>query len=371
MNKNNLVMADSPLLINLSFLLAEPTGISTYAANVFPYLKKLEPTLLTAHHYPEFNCYAIPDNLTPAQGTKGHFNRLLWTQFQLPKIYKQLKASLLFSPIPEAPLYQKTRNIIMVHDLIPLRFPRWNSALTQYFKWWFPEVLRQSEHIICNSQATADDLVDFFQVPAQKVTPILLAYNAQHFRRLENLSPLNPDSKPYFLYLGRHDPHKNLTRLLTAFSKLSNSKDYELWLAGPTDKRYTPKLAIQAEELGIQNQVKFLDYVSYQELPIILNQAFALVFPSLWEGFGFPVIEAMACGTPVITSNLSSLPEVGGDAGILVNPYKISELTNAMQSLIQDPKMRSQLIDRSLQQAKQFSWEKTGLETQAVLEQFL
>ncbi len=371
MNDDNLIITDSALLINLSFLLAEPTGISTYAANVFPYLKKLDPTLLTAHHYPEFNCHSIPNNLTPAQGTKGHFNRLLWTQFQLPKIYKQLKADLLFSPIPEAPLYQKTRNIIMVHDLIPLRFPRWNSALTQYFKWWFPEVLRQSEHIICNSQATADDLVNFFQVPAQKITPILLAYNAQHFRHLENLAPVNPDSKPYFLYLGRHDPHKNLTRLLTAFSKLSNSKDYELWLAGPTDKRYTPKLKLQAQELGIQNQVKFLDYVSYEQLPIILNQAFALVFPSLWEGFGFPVIEAMACGTPVITSNLSSLPEVAGDAAILVNPYEVLELTNAMQSLIQDQKMRSQLIDRSLQQAKQFSWEKTGLETQAVLEQFL
>ena len=117
--------------------------------------------------------------------------------------------------------------------------------------------------------------------------------------------------------------------------------------------------------------MKFLDYVSYQQLPIILNQAFALVFPSLWEGFGFPVIEAMACGTPVITSNLSSLPEVAGDAAILVNPYEVSELTNAMQSLIEDKEKRSQLINRSLQQAKQFSWEKTGLETQAVLEQFL
>ncbi len=364
-------MTDSRLLINLSFLLAEPTGISTYAANIFPYLKILEPTLLTAHKYPEFDCYKIPNNLTPSHGKKGHFNRLVWTQFQLPKIYKELKASLLFSPIPEAPLYQKTRNIIMVHDLIPLRFPHWNSALTQYFRWWFPEVLRQSEHIICNSQATANDLIDLFQIPSHKITPILLAYNAKHFCKLENLTPLNPSSKPYFLYLGRHDPHKNLTRLLTAFSQLSQCQDYQLWLAGPTDKRYTPKLAAQAQELGIENQVKFLDYVSYQQLPILLNQAFALVFPSLWEGFGFPVIEAMGCGIPVITSNLSSLPEVSGDAAILVNPYQVEELTNAMQILIQDEKMRSQLITKSLEQAKQFSWEKTGLETQSVLQKFL
>ena len=364
-------MTNSHLLINLSFLLTEPTGISTYAANVFPYLKKIDPTLLTANNYPDFKCHFIPDNLTPSQGTKGHFNRLLWTQFKLPKIYKQLKAELLFSPIPEAPLYQNCRTIIMVHDLIPLRFPRWNSALTQYFKWWFPEVVRQSEHIICNSQATANDLIDFFQVPAKKITPILLAYNAQHFRQLENLSLLNTDSKPYFLYLGRHDPHKNLTRLLTAFSQLSQFKDYQLWLAGPKDKRYTPKLAEQAQALGIENQVKFLDYVSYQQLPMLLNQAFALVFPSLWEGFGFPVIEAMACGTPVITSNLSSLPEVAGDAAILVNPYEVQELTHAMELLIEYQEMRSQLIDLSLEQASRFSWEKTGRETESVLQNFL
>lgn len=364
-------MNESKLLINLSFLLAEPTGISTYAANVFPYLKNLDPILLTSHQYSEFNCYDIPDNLTPAQGSKGHFSRLVWTQFELPKIYQKLNADLLFSPIPEAPLSKQICTIIMVHDLIPLRFPRWKSPLTQYFKWWFPHVIRQAEHIICNSQATADDLVNFFQIPSNKITPILLAYNSQHFRKIEPLSLPEPPEKPYFLYLGRHDPHKNLARILTAFSQLPQCQDYQLWLAGPTDQRYTPKLAAQAQELGIEKQVKFLNYVSFEQLPILLNQAFAVVFPSLWEGFGFPVIEAMACGTLVITSNLSSLPEVAGDAALLVDPYQVNELTKAMLTLIKDENLRSQLRNRSLEQAQKFSWEKTGRETEAVLQRFL
>ena len=123
----------------------------------------------------------------------------------------------------------------------------------------------------------------------------------------------------------------------------------------------------QIEELGIQYQVKFLDYVTYQELPKIINQAIALVFPSLWEGFGFPVVEAMACGTPVITSNLSSLPEVAGDAAILVNPYNTKEITQAMQIIATDERTRSQLSSKGLEQASNYSSEKTGQATTEVV----
>ena len=110
------------LIVNLSIVFSRPTGISNYAQNLFPYLQALNPTLLVSQSYPEFNCYSIPHNLTPAQGTKGHFNRLLWTQFQLPQIYKHLKSQLLFSPIPEAPLYSNCRFVVMAHDFIPCAF---------------------------------------------------------------------------------------------------------------------------------------------------------------------------------------------------------------------------------------------------------
>ncbi len=358
----------SKLLVNLSFLLSKPTGITTYAANVFPYLQSLKPILLTAQKYSNFNCYPIPENLTPEQGTKGHIRRLVWTQWQLPKIYQNLKASLLFSLVPEAPLSQKCRSIVMVHDLIPLRFPTRISPLTPYFKYYIPQVLQQAKHILCNSQATANDIIDFFGIPATKITPILLAYDNSHFRPITSTQSLK--TLPYFLYLGRHDSYKNLHRLIEAFAKIKN-RDYQLWLAGPTDKRYTPKLQQQAKELEIEDQVKFLDYVPYDRLPILLNQALALVFPSLWEGFGFPVLEAMGCGTPVITSNLSSLPEVAGEAALLVNPYNSDEIASAMQEVAEDETLRSHLKTLSLQQAQQFSWEKTGQATFTLLQRYL
>ena len=353
------------LSINLSFLLTKPTGTTTYTLNLLPHLQKLDPTLLTSQSFPDYKCYPTPPNLTSEQGLKGHLRRLVWTQFQLPKIYQNLKSQLLFSPIPEAPLYTKCRFIVTAFDMIPLHFPKRLSPLTTYHKYYTPEVFKQAEHIICISESTANDIIQFYQIPSHKITPILLAGDNSHFQFL------NLPTRNYFLYIGRQDPYKNLQRLITAFSALPNRNDYELWLAGPYDKRYSPLLETQTQKLGISHLVKFLNYVSYDELPIIINQAIALVFPSLWEGFGLPVLEAMACGTPVITSNISSLPEVAGDAAILINPYNPGEITAAMTTIINDSETRKQLSEKGLKRANQFSWEKTGLATVEVLKQYL
>jgi glycosyltransferase involved in cell wall biosynthesis len=357
------------LLINLSFLFDQPTGLSVYASNIVPYLKRLNPNLLVSKNNPEYSCYQIPDNLTPKQGKKGHFRRLIWTQFQLPKIYEQLSAKLLFSPVPEMPLYSKCNSVIVVHDLIPLRFPNFKSPLTLYFRHYLPWILNQASHIICNSVATAQDIQDYFNIPESKITPILLGYNREHFQPLKKENKQN--NIPYFLYYGRHDSYKNLSRIIQAFAVISNHQDCQLWIAGSQDQRYTPQLKLQTQELNIADQVKFLDYVSYQELPQIINGAIALLFPSLWEGFGFPVLESMGCGIPVITSNISSLPEVVGDAAILVDPYNIGEIMDAMKVLMSDSNLRKNLSQKGLQQANKFSWEKTGQQTAKILEKYL
>lgn len=355
-------------MINLAVLFDKPTGIATYAQNIIPSLDSLNPILLSARKFDAFECYAIADNMTPANGSKGHMKRLLWNQFQLPQIYDKLKADLIYSPIPEAPLYSKCRYVVMCHDLIPLRFPRLTSPLTKYFRYVVPLVLKQAEHIICNSEATARDIVDFYGIAANKITPILLGYDAAHFypREISNSS----DKNPYFLYLGRQDPYKNLEKLINAFAAVPN-QDYHLAIAGSTDSRFTPKLQQQAQELGIENRLAWLDYLDYQELPLIISGAVALVFPTLWEGFGLPVLEAMACGTPVITSSLASLPEITGDAAILIDPHNTSAITSAMVSITQDKNMRSQLSQLSIQQAQKFSWTKTGAATKQVLEKYL
>jgi hypothetical protein len=171
-----------PLLTNLSFLLTKPTGTTTYALNLLPHLQKLEPILLTSQSFPDYKCYPTPPNLTSEQGLKGHLRRLLWTQFQLPKIYQNLKSQLLFSPIPEAPLYTNCRFIVTAFDMIPLRFPKRFSPLTTYHKYYTPEVFKQAEHIICISESTANDITQFYQIPSHKITPILLAGDNSHFQ---------------------------------------------------------------------------------------------------------------------------------------------------------------------------------------------
>ncbi|MEG3986764.1 glycosyltransferase family 1 protein [Microcoleus sp. S28C3] len=352
------------LLINLSFLTPEPTGIGTYATNIFPELQQLKPTLLVSQQIDNYTCYQIPETLTPNRGPKGQVDRLRWTQFELPKIYQKLQSILIFSPIPEAPLYSGCRYIVTVHDLIPLRFPQRFSRLTAYFRYYIPQVLRQAEHIICDSQATAADVANFFQIPPKKMTAIPLACDNINFRYLDL------PTKNYFLYTGRHDPYKNLERLIAAFASLPDRANCELWLAGPPNA-YTPQLTAQVEQLGLQSLVKFLGYVPYSQLPVLMNQAIALVFPTLWEGFGLPILEAMACGTPVIASNLSSMPEVAGDAALLVNPYSVGEIAEAMQTVATDSKVRSNLKTASLARSAQFSWNKTGTATANILQQYL
>jgi glycosyltransferase involved in cell wall biosynthesis len=331
---------------------------------LLPYLQPLAPTLLTARAIADFNCYPVPGNLTPAQGKIGHLRRLWWTQFRLPQIYRKLNAALLFSPLPEAPLYSGCRFVVMVHDLIPLRFPNPKSFLTPYCRYVMPQVLAQAAHILCNSEATARDIGKFYGIPAEKITPIPLAYHDSRFRPL---AVEKDDITPYFLYLGRHDPHKNLPRLIAAFAQMGGSPDCQLWLAGPGDSRYTPQLQGQVAELGLQERVKFLNYVPDEQLPLLLNRALALVFPTLWEGFGLPLLEAMACGTPAVAANLGAAPEVTGKAALLVNPYEIKEIAAAMAGLLRDAHLRSQLRHLGLQRASQFSWAKTGEATREVL----
>jgi glycosyltransferase involved in cell wall biosynthesis len=352
------------LLVNLSFVSTKPTGISTYATNLIPHLQKLQPILLSSQIVENYNCYPIPENLTPDWGSRGHLRRLLWTQQQLPKIYKQLRSHLIFSPIPEAPLFTDCRYVVTAHDLIPLRFAKL-SPLTVYSRYYIPHVLKHAQHIICNSTATAKDITHFFGIDPRKITPIKLAHDANNFYFL-NLPKSN-----YFLYIGRQDPYKNLQRLITAFAAMPNYHKYQLWIAGTMDTRYTPVLQALIDKLGITSYVKFLDYVAYTQLSIIINSAIALVFPSLWEGFGFPVLEAMACGTPVITSNLSSLPELVGEAAILVNPYSSEEISQAMAKIASSAEMRSQLSELGLIRAKEFSWNQTGQATVEVLSRYL
>ncbi|PZO59640.1 MAG: mannosyltransferase [Phormidesmis priestleyi] len=371
----NIEPSPSSLLVNLSILMDQPTGISVYIQNLLPFIHSLDPVLFSAKPISGFRCQSIPQGLSPAFGNQGHLKRLCWLQQKIPNYYRQLGhqssnqsgRSLIFSPSPEAPIWSGCRFVVMAHDTIPLRFPQtFSPYLVGYFRYYVGRVLAQAEHVICNSVSTANDVKKFYGVPTPKITPIPLAYDQQNFR---------PGDQPlgnYFLYVGRQAPYKNLYRLVAAFHQVcATNHNLELWLVGPQDQRYTPALKAKIASLGIESQVRFLDYVAYEQLPVLLRGALALTLPSLWEGFGLPVLEAMACGTPVITSNLSSLPEVAGDAAILVDPYNTDDIANAMKMVAKDADLRAQLSIAGLAQAQKFSWQKTGEQTADVIRKFL
>lgn len=348
------------LLFNLAFLHPQPTGLATYALNILPYLQGLAPKILAPFALGEAQDFIpTPQAMSAREGLRGHLRRLWWTQWQLPTIYRRLQSSLLFSPIPEAPLYQGCRYVLTVHDLIPLRFMGWSSRLSNYFRLVVPQLLHHATHILCNSLSTAQEVQQFFNINPDRLSVIPLAFDHDRFNFLDL-----PTSN-YFLYIGRHDRHKNLARLIQAFQPLS--KDYELWIGGGYDRRYTPALEMMVRELELTDRVKFLGYVDQNNLCPLLNQAMGLVFPSLWEGFGLPVLEAMACGCPVITSNLSALPETAGNAGLLVDPYDVSQIREAMIALTRSESLRLHLRALGLKRCQSFNWAKTGAETSKIL----
>lgn len=352
------------LLTNLSFLPKNPSGLSVYATNLLQNLEITDIQVLGNRSISNYPYYAVPPELSSDLAYAGLIRRVLWTQFQVPKLYSNLKADLFFSPIPEAPLGVKFPTVVTIHDLIPLHFPKFLSVLRLYCQYYIARVARSATHVICDSEATARDLHDFLGVSVRNLSVIQLAYNSAHFQFLDL------PTQNYFLYIGRHDHYKNLSRLISAFATLKDT-DLMLKIAGSPDGKNTPVLRQQAIELGVSDRVEFLSYVPYAELPQLINQAIALVFPSLWEGFGLPVLEAMACGTPVITSNLSSIPEVAGNAAILINPYQTQEIAAAMAAVVTDGQLWRSLRESGLRQAQKFSWQKTAQETAMVLKQYL
>jgi glycosyltransferase involved in cell wall biosynthesis len=169
---------------------------------------------------------------------------------------------------------------------------------------------------------------------------------------------------PYVLYVGSLEPRKNLLRLLEAYSRLRSWSDkWFLVIVGARSFRKSSPVVKRVEELGLEASVRFTGYVPEEDLPAIYNGADLFVFPSIYEGFGLPVLEAMACGAPVVTSNTSSLPEVAGDAAVLVDPYNVNAIAVAMHQVLINPALGAELIEKGLIRAAQFSWKRTALET--------
>ncbi len=225
--------------------------------------------------------------------------------------------------------------------------------------------IKRASHIIAASQNTRNDLIKYLKIPEERISVVYHGVDHNIFKPY-NIKLLD---KPYILYVGSERPRKNLGRLFEAFAKLKGEflelKLVKIGNPGRSGK-YREDTINKLDSLRITRDVIFVNYASELTLAYYYSSAALLAYPSLYEGFGLPPLEAMACGCPVVTSNTSSLPEVIGEAGIMVDPYDTDSLAKAMRQVLTDSKLRDDMVRKGLEQAKKFSWEKAAIETQEV-----
>lgn len=270
------------------------------------------------------------------------------------------------------------KRVVTVFDLTFVLFPQYHPRYrVMVFKTFFHRSLELADKVIAISENTKQDLVDLMKVPEEKIAVTPLAASeifkpvvAQEASRV--VSQYGATFRDYFLYVGTIEPRKNLVRLLKAFEIFcsSHSRAPLLVLVGRTGW-LSGNFYRALESSPWKKNIRLLGYVPETELPALYSGAIAMVYPSLYEGFGLPPLEAMACGTPVVTSNNSSLPEVTGDAAILVNPLEVNEIADALMRIVGDFSLQEQMRRKGLQRAKLFTWEETAKKTLGVYESVL
>lgn len=265
-------------------------------------------------------------------------------------------------------LFRRKPFIVTVHDLVRF-YIRFDPETVRERIWLKLDIMgvKRATHIIAVSQHTRNDLIRYMKIPESRITVIYNGIDRSIFKPYD--VKLRLLDKPYILYVGSERPRKNLGRLFEAFAILKEEfPDLKLLKVGPVGRYDTYRRDSEKKlvRLGITRDVGFIDYVSEQDLVSYYCSAALLAYPSLYEGFGLPPLEAMACGCPVVTSNASSIPEVVGDAGILVDPYNVQALAQAMKRVLTDSKLRDDMVRKGFEQSKKFSWEKAAEQHQQV-----
>ncbi|MGB5637321.1 MAG: glycosyltransferase family 1 protein, partial [Waterburya sp.] len=289
----------------------------------------------------------------------GHIKRILWYQTALNKQLKRQQADLFFSPVYEGIFFPNVPQILTVHDLIPLKYPELSPKWKYYYRYALPFLLKQSQHIICVSEYTKQDIVTNYKLNPESIAVVYNGYDRHLFYPQPNpeiLRKYNLDQ--YLLYVGDMRFYKNLSRCLKAFDNLP-LKDYQFVITGKKDDFFYPEIERQVTQLAAKDRIIFLDYVPTEELPGLYSMAQSLVFASLYEGFGLPVLEAMACGCPVITSNTTSIPEVGGDSVFYVDPCDVDSIAQGMYQILTKVELRESLRQKGIVRSQLFSWDKT------------
>lgn len=300
--------------------------------------------------------------------------RVMWEQIAQPWVLHQKRIDLLHGLAFVTPLLSPCPTVVTIFDLSFLRFPEsFRRANRAYLRLFTPLSARRAQRVIAISEHTKRDVVHLLGVPAEKVEVIYCGVEPEFYPRsraeVQAFRQQKGLPERFVLFVGTLEPRKNVRRLIEAYAQIRDL-GVKLVIVGGKGWLYGDIFA-SVERLGLSSEVLFAGYVPAEELPLWYNAAELFVFPSLYEGFGLPPLEAMACGTPVVSSNAASLPEVIGEAGLLVAPQDAEGLTEAMRRVLGDQSLREQLRERGLRQARQFSWEKAAQQTITVYQQVL
>jgi len=351
-------------------------GTATYVSNVLTKIFEIDTDNEYFLYTGADNSYTFKEyhNVTEKNiAISRRSSRLVWDQLILPYELKKHDIDVMHGTKGVAPIFTDSKIVITIHDLIPILYPDTYTMIDRtYWRHVLPLFAKTAEQIITVSESTKNDLVSLLNIDETKVSVTPLGIDNRYKKPLkDNIMTINryylPDQ--YILYVGTLQPRKNLATLIYAFYKLKQVKQikHKLVIVGKKGWLYNDIFKL-VNKFNIASEVKFTGYVPDEDLPYLYNAADLFVYPSFYEGFGLPPLEAMACGTPVITSNTSSLPEVVGDAGIMVDPYDVDGLAQAMYEVLTNDDLREDLIKKGIERAKMFSWEKTARETLKVYE---
>ena len=301
----------------------------------------------------------------------------LWEQFLLPRAVNQLNLDMLHCTSNTAPILCKVPLILTLHDIIFLE-PRdkSNKSLYQNMGWRYrrfvvPKILKKCKRIITVSEFERNNIITKLNIPEEKMVMIYNGYN-EWFRPVEDTELVYQqyiEEPGYFFFLGNTDPKKNTERTLIAYSKYLEKSDVKRkLLMADLDRNFFDDIVERNHIENIRDQIIIPGYIKNADLPFIYNNAFAFLYTSLRESFGIPLLEAMACGTPVITSNTSSMPEIGGSEVLMVNPQNTNEITEKMLLLEKDNTLYQKQKEIGIRRAQQFSWKFTAKQLLMVYE---
>lgn len=297
-------------------------------------------------------------------------------QFTVPLDLRRHDVDLFHEPHYVLPPLAPCRSVVTIHDCIHLRFPRYlpNKLAYAYARAFLWTAAHRADRVITVSEASKRDILQYFHVPPEKIEVIYNGIDERFWmppaeEEIERVRERYQLTDRFVLYAGNIKPHKNLERLIEAFHQLRRGgDDVKLLIIGDEISKYaTLRRAVHRHKL--HKHVRFLGFVADQTLAVLYRLASVFVFPSLYEGFGLPPLEAMASGTPVVTSNVSSLPEVVGDAALLIDPYDPEAIAGAMRMVLNDEALRDHLRERGLARAREFSWQRSIARVRAIYEE--